>query len=612
MRLLLFFVAILTMAASADELGPIEPASNGGQVIRSGQYQYIHTPSGIGWDQFDQVLARQDWQTPDADTLNASGPGAVWLRIPLAAPLSGQKDWRLEVRWPHLSSVAMATWTESDGLGDVLHAGKSVPLTELEIVDKNIVFPFELSGQSQTTLYLRVAESRFAYLPLMLFSEQDYDNHTLVRVVLFSMAFGIMAVMILYNLSLYFAVTDKMYLFYSNTVLSSLLYILAVSGYGRVVFWADNPWLDDHASSLFAAYCFLSVTYFSRVFLDLKRYGGWILTANTLMLVSYAIALVATATPYASYGVVLLGVIAGLNGPVALATVVVVWWKGNASAKYFILAWFGVGISTTYMVATLRGKIDYFPALEYSQAASFVLEIVLLSLALADRIRRQRVAKEVAQASLLRLQEKTNKELEAQVAARTQELESAMADLKTANTELAKLTKLDPLTNVNNRRQFDEIAEREIARAQRSNEPLTIMMVDIDHFKAINDNYGHLVGDQCIKLVAQCLVTNLRGPSDLVARYGGEEFVYVLPGSDETNALKIAARAREAVEHIHHVHKNEKVSLTVSCGVAAWIPDTENAYKDLLNAADAALYRAKKAGRNCVMAAGRGNAVETD
>lgn len=602
MRFILSLAAMLAVGAlAATGISELEPSPEGGKVVRDSQYQYLMTADHVGWDQFNQIHQSNEWQTPDVDTLNVVNEGALWIKVPLKPPAGSNEDWRLEVRWPQISRIDMAAWYSDQTLGEVHHAGKDVALAELEFAHKNIVFPVHLTLDNPTTLYLRIADREFIYLPMVLSSAEAYESYDTTRLVLFSMAFGILAVMILYNCSLYLAVRDRMYLFYTNAVFSSLLYLLAVSGYGRLVLWAGNNWLDAHASVVFAAYCFLSVAYFFRVFLDLPRYGGWVLKANTFFLLSFSAVLVGTITPHAAYAMAFLGPLAMSSTFVGFATAISVWRRGNASAKYFILAWTGVSVSTLYMILTLRGSIDYFPALEYSQTVAFVLEVVLLSLALADRIRRQRLAKEEAQASLLQMQEEANTKLEARVELRTRELESAMVDLKSANRELSNLTKIDPLTQVNNRRHFDETGKTEIVRAQRTGRPLSVVMVDIDHFKSINDTYGHVVGDKCLKLVAKCISQHVGRAADVVARYGGEEFALILPETEESDAFTLADRIRIAIEDLALIYDGNTIRMTASLGVCGRVPRQQETLNTLVNDADKALYQAKASGRNQVI-----------
>jgi diguanylate cyclase (GGDEF)-like protein len=601
MRFLCFLLAVLA-AGTVVAIGSsaLKPSPGGGQVVGKDHYQYLTTPRDLGWERFDEIRGAQDWRTPEVNTLNGLNKGVMWVKLPLKAPTGGTHDWRLEVQWPDIPRIELATWSPAHGLSEVQVAGRSLPLPSARLAQKNIVFPVRLPEDTPTTLYLRIEDSAFIHLPMVLFSAQDHERYSTTRLIVFSMIFGVMAVMILYNLSLYLAVRDRMYLFYSNAVFSSLLYLLAVSGYGRIVFWAGNEWLEQNAAAVFASYCFLAVAYFFRVFLDLPRYGGWVLKTNTFFLAAFAGVLAGTVTPFVDSAMAFLGPLSISSSFVGFAAAVSLWRRGSDSAKYFILAWSGVSVATGLLVLNLMGIVEYFPALEFSQSVSFFAEIVLLSLALADRIRRQRLAKEQAQAEVLQMQAEANSQLEAQVALRTQELEAAMVDLKSANRELSNLTKIDPLTRVNNRRHFDEIGESEVARAKRTGRPLSVIMVDIDHFKSVNDTHGHVVGDKCLKLVAKCISQNAARVTDVVARYGGEEFALILPETDESDASTLAERIRIAIQNVALIFDGKTIRMTASLGVSGRVPSQHDTLTSLVKDADRALYRAKANGRNQV------------
>ena len=159
---------------------------------------------------------------------------------------------------------------------------------------------------------------------------------------------------------------------------------------------------------------------------------------------------------------------------------------------------------------------------------------------------------------------------------------------------------LDGLTNIPNRRRFDETLENEWKRAQRSGVPLSLIMADIDYFKQYNDHYGHGVGDTCLKKVAVSLAASTERPSDLAARYGGEEFAIILPETDLEGARTIAEHFRSHVESMHIAHEYSEASgyVTVSVGLACLVPNTETTQTDLLKRADKMLYQAKETGRN--------------
>ena len=160
----------------------------------------------------------------------------------------------------------------------------------------------------------------------------------------------------------------------------------------------------------------------------------------------------------------------------------------------------------------------------------------------------------------------------------------------------------DSLTQLANRRCFDAMLEKEWRRGRRTGNPIALLMVDIDHFKRVNDTYGHRAGDQCLQTLAEILRKTARRPSDLAARYGGEEFGILLPDVSLTDATVMADMLCMHVrEQLFEAGIGRALELTVSVGVAALVPSRNTRADLLVESADRALYAAKEAGRNCVM-----------
>lgn len=165
---------------------------------------------------------------------------------------------------------------------------------------------------------------------------------------------------------------------------------------------------------------------------------------------------------------------------------------------------------------------------------------------------------------------------------------------------LSELAATDALTGLANRRILDERLRLEWDRAQRSTEPLTVLMIDVDHFKAFNDRHGHHGGDEALRTVAQVIGTNIRRPADLAARYGGEEFAVVLPVTDAKGAWVIAEHIRSGIEHLPRV-AGDAQPITVSIGMSTWDKRSRLSLEALLLSADQALYEAKHTGRNRIV-----------
>lgn len=175
--------------------------------------------------------------------------------------------------------------------------------------------------------------------------------------------------------------------------------------------------------------------------------------------------------------------------------------------------------------------------------------------------------------------------------------------LEAANQELKRLACLDALTQVPNRRSFDDTINREWRRMMRDGKPLSLILCDVDFFKAFNDTYGHIAGDICLQKVASAIKEAVQRPADLVARYGGEEFAVILPNSSAAGAVHVAQKMRAKLAALKIDHPKSEVSqyVTLSLGIASIIPTVNSHPTILVDAADKALYEAKAIGRDRVM-----------
>ena len=179
-------------------------------------------------------------------------------------------------------------------------------------------------------------------------------------------------------------------------------------------------------------------------------------------------------------------------------------------------------------------------------------------------------------------------------------MRSRLQQLQQSNEELKRMVCVDPLTGIANRRRFDEVLRTEWNRAARDQAPLSLVMLDIDDFHALNERYGHLGGDECLRRVAGAIARGLRRPSDVAARYGGDEFAVLLPGTNADGASVVAELLRASVEQLQLPHVDSRCStvVTASIGAATSTPTLGRTCETLVAAADLALFRAKQEGRN--------------
>jgi len=179
-------------------------------------------------------------------------------------------------------------------------------------------------------------------------------------------------------------------------------------------------------------------------------------------------------------------------------------------------------------------------------------------------------------------------------------LEYKSSEVQRLNFELDRLARLDALSGLSNRRHFDESLQKEWARACRERNSLALIMLDVDHFKAYNDTYGHPAGDVCLTQIGGVLAKAMKRPADLAARYGGEEFIVLLPGASPTGAEEVAKRIVSGIDalSLEHTASSAAKHVTASIGVAVCTPEPGMLAQTLVDAADAALYEAKRAGRH--------------
>jgi diguanylate cyclase (GGDEF)-like protein len=276
--------------------------------------------------------------------------------------------------------------------------------------------------------------------------------------------------------------------------------------------------------------------------------------------------------------------------------------KGSRLALYSTIAWaiLGAGIITQALISLDLMVANFLT--EQAGPIAFIIMIISVSFAIAAELRQQRQKQQELdrdQYQLERTQQLAqNKELEGRVHERTEELETALQELSAAHETLKELNTVDAMTGIKNRTYFDSTFEQEWRRAIRQHYPLSLMLLDIDHFKKVNDTYGHLVGDQCLREIAMLIKSVLRRPADILARYGGEEFVVLLPYVESDNAVFLAEQIRAKIANTQLKIDGHLLNITLSIGVSTKYPREADDRKDFIQASDVALYRAKDNGRN--------------
>ncbi|MES2088998.1 MAG: diguanylate cyclase [Pseudomonadota bacterium] len=532
-----------------------------------------------------------EWSDRHRDNLNfAYSNSAFWLRGELVNRASHRSEWLLSLRYPLLDYVDLyVVWPD----GRVQHhaSGDRRPFASRPVKDHNFYFPLTLRPGEQVQVFARVQSQGSLQAPLEISTRPHHEQRTQTEQLLLGLYSGALLAMLLYNLLLYVSLRDRAYLYYVVYIVLFGIAQSTLSGLAYQYLWPNAPHWGNLATPVFMGLAGGSLALFSRQFLDTRRHAPHV--DAVMRGLQWVFVAIVPATFVMSYAwtvkmATLLTLVAPLLMLIFTATLL---RQGVRQAFYFLWA-FG-GLLLGFMLNSLNrfGLMESSLLTDYGMQIGSLLEITLLSFALAHRLK-------LSQQANMRLQRAHAAELEASVLARTRDLDKAMAELTRANARLQDLSVRDSLTGLHNRQFLVERLPEMWRFAQRWHQPLSVLMIDIDHFKQVNDRHGHAAGDEALRQVAAVLSEIIRRPGDHAVRYGGEEFLVILPQTDLAGAAHMAESIRLGVQSLDVHYADQAIVLTVSIGVACTIPAAHSQPETLFNAADELLYEAKHGGRN--------------
>ncbi|MFO8141419.1 MAG: diguanylate cyclase [Marinobacter sp.] len=558
-------------------------------------------PAGFDWIEVPEdnlevsqvrLLPEHQWQhNTTAKVLNRGfSNGAFWLKIAVPPDPANRV---LEIGYPLLDEVSVY-WERDGRIVESHRTGDTRPFDTRPIIHRNFVFLVP-SNTDPVIAWVRIKTQGSVQIPVAVTPSAEFLANEQFSYGWQAMFLGIVTALALYNLFLFVIVRHTTYLWYVLTVISTGLVQLNFNGLLFQWFWPDLPQINRYFTAPAIGLAMFFALLFTLRFLVVRHYSP----------VSYRIlqaAVVASVFaffyglfgPYQS-GIVMVSSLAALITPLAWLIGLHVWRQGQVLAAFYVVAWTPLLVGHLVLAVSKLGWLPTSRFTELAPQAGVAMEVILLSFALAYRINLERRKRQQAQEHALEIQQQANLTLEARVHERTEELE-------TANERLRAISLTDGLTHVANRRRFDDKLAIEWGRAIRHEHELSLVLLDIDHFKRVNDELGHLTGDDCLIALASLLQWEIQRSGDLVARYGGEEFAVLLPATDREGALLVAERLRQAVARTPMVtgEHDEPVSLTISIGVATMLPARGTDSHELIRRADEALYVAKDSGRNRV------------
>ena len=411
-------------------------------------------------------------------------------------------------------------------------------------------------------IYLRVEPERAIPRRVEVRDVSDYRSGDLARARLDVLFPSFQLATLLVMFAFFLALRERMYAYFVAYVLFLVLYELYIFGIGYEI--PVMNWLAPMAQRPAWCAALLAIAFniaFSRLFLELARWAPRLDRALRIAACIFLGLAACAITPVVSRGWWIedaLSVLLLMTIPVLITAAVLVWLHGGRRGGIFLGAWIPALLLVIVRVLQLRMQWPLPLWLEFGLPAALAYANLVLAFVLAGQTLSFRYERDVAH----------------------------------------KLAEHDPLTGVLNRRAILARLRAEFAKARQSGEPLSLLFLDLDHFKSVNDSYGHRAGDQCLRSVIDPIAGELR-QGDALGRYGGEEFLILLPGAAASDAEVVAERIRHRVQEMPMLISGTRIGLTVSLGVAA--VDTEVSIPDdLVERADAALYRAKSAGRNQV------------
>ncbi|MBJ7275444.1 diguanylate cyclase [Marinobacter salarius] len=599
-RLAAVLGVLLATASEAIALTPVDITGSGDTLPLGPHMEYLKDPQR-NLALADVQARRGDFRPNTREVLNIGYSSAgFWVQFRLRNTGTEPLTRFLEFRSLFVDRLTLYR-PLGQGQFQEMESGRLVPPPDRPYAARTFVFPISLPPDTDAHYYLYVASADTLTIPLYLHTSEGLQHTELITHSWLTFFQGLIVTMTVFSLFLLATLRDRVYGYYIGViVIHQGMFFTLFNGLGYQYFGLEHPWWSREALSVLVSLAMWMIIQFTRVLLATREQQPHL--DRLVVVIQHAALIIAGLSLFLDYYISI-----RMANPLASATALTLWlvgWnslrKGNPAARYFLIAWTMLIIGGLAYSLKSWGLVPSNVFTEHSWQIGAAIEAIFLSLAIADRIntesrQRLRLQKEAqrAQAKALDIQRRANETLEQRVQERTEAL-------REANRKLQRLSETDQLTNISNRRSLERYLQHAVERALVDGQSIAIVLIDVDHFKPVNDTHGHQVGDDCLQVVAERIQTNARWPADMVARYGGEEFCVVLPATDGATATEIGERIRQCIEREPIPTRIGPVPLTASMGIFAGTPAKGDTVENMLLRADQALYHSKQKGRNRV------------
>ena len=605
---------LLSQSSWANTFAPIPLRLTADSITKIDLQNWVYTNQSNDIESLPQLLQQSDntWDTFNATQSYKIGVKNYWVSFSIFTP-NDKLSRIIAIDNPLLDSVKIYHLINGRLVGTEA-MGDSLPFKQRPLQSNIFLYPVNFAPGDTHTFYIKIDTNGSVNLPLVLWSSNDLTQLTETKNLFNGMQIGLLLAICLFSLFIAFASASYSYSYYSGYVLGLTLLTATIYGVSFRYLWPQWPIIQQYIFLIIIPLTLAFSLLFTEKVLQLKYHNLKMLRiCRVLAGLCFGLTIIMPFIHYSAALYTLVFVVLTIS-VILMVFSLIQAFGGQRNAPLYAVGRFGFMLGCVVTGLMFIGIIhpNFSPLIPIMIGLTF--EVLTMAAVLALRYNDERKAKfKIQQQALeqaqrlretreeaLRNEAENSEKLEKMVQQRTLELEVTLRELNDVNQKLTEQNTIDSLTGVKNRSAFDRrlIAEGRISRRQQT--PMSLLMIDIDKFKNINDQFGHLCGDYTIQAIANCLSEYLKRPTDLVSRFGGEEFAIILPCTDKNGALLVAEQLRQATSELNIVHNEHTIPITISIGVSTAIIDSDEHPILLLEQADQALYQAKRNGRNKV------------